>query len=77
MTMVARSRRTRICGSPDPDPAVEDVARGSPSARLGFAPRDIIVNVNGVDIDSTERLQSVIGGEQLWTNSTFRSPNGA
>jgi Do/DeqQ family serine protease len=39
---------------------VEDVVRGSPSARLGFEPRDIIINVNGVDIDSTEKLQSVI-----------------
>jgi Do/DeqQ family serine protease len=42
---------------------VEDIARGSPAARLGFAPRDIIVNVNGVDIDSTERLQSVIDNQ--------------
>jgi S1-C subfamily serine protease len=42
---------------------VEDVARGSPAARLGFAPRDIIVNVNGVDIDATERLQSVIDNQ--------------
>ncbi|MBX9457222.1 MAG: DegQ family serine endoprotease [Rhizobium sp.] len=42
---------------------VEDVARGSPAGRLGFAPRDIIVNVNGVDIDSTERLQSVIDNQ--------------
>ncbi|MCB1447269.1 MAG: DegQ family serine endoprotease [Rhizobiaceae bacterium] len=39
---------------------VEDIARGSPAARLGFVPRDIIVNVNGVDIDSTERLQALI-----------------
>lgn len=46
---------------------IEDVARGSPSARLGFAPRDIIINVNGTDIDSTERLQSVIDGNpDLW-----------
>ena len=42
---------------------VEDIARGSPAARLGFAPRDIIVNVNGVDIDSTERLVSVIDNQ--------------
>ena len=46
---------------------VEDVARGSPAARLGFAPRDLVINVNGVDIDSTERLQSVIDGTpDLW-----------
>jgi Do/DeqQ family serine protease len=42
---------------------VEDVARGSPASRLGFEPRDIIVNVNGTDIDSTERLQTVIDSE--------------
>jgi S1-C subfamily serine protease len=42
---------------------VEDVARGSPASRLGFAPRDVIVNVNGVDIDSTERLQTVIDNQ--------------
>ena len=42
---------------------VEDISRGSPAARLGFAPRDVIVNVNGVDIDTTERLQSVIDNQ--------------
>jgi Do/DeqQ family serine protease len=46
---------------------IEDIARGSPAARFGFAPRDIIVNVNGTDIDSTERLQTVIDGNpDLW-----------
>lgn len=42
---------------------VEDIARGSPAARLGFEPRDIIVDVNGVAIDSTERLQAVIDSQ--------------
>jgi S1-C subfamily serine protease len=42
---------------------VEEISRGSPAARVGFAPRDIIVNVNGVDIDSTERLQTVIDNQ--------------
>ena len=42
---------------------VEDVARGSPAGRLGFEVRDIIVNINGTDIDSTESLQKVIDGQ--------------
>ena len=42
---------------------VEDVTRGSPAGRLGFEPRDIIVNINGTDIDSTESLQKVIDGQ--------------
>ncbi|UVC11412.1 Do family serine endopeptidase [Rhizobium sp. TH2] len=46
---------------------VEDVARGSPAGRLGFEPRDIIVNINGTDIDSTESLQRIIeGGADFW-----------
>jgi Do/DeqQ family serine protease len=39
---------------------IADIARGSPAARLGFEQRDIIVDVNGIAIDSTERLQTVI-----------------
>jgi Do/DeqQ family serine protease len=42
---------------------IEDVARGSPASRLGFEPRDIIININGTDIDSTESLQRVIDAQ--------------
>lgn len=42
---------------------IEDVARGSPAGRLGFEPRDIIVNVNGTDIASTDILQQVIDAD--------------
>jgi S1-C subfamily serine protease len=46
---------------------IEDVARGSPAGRLGFEPRDVIVNINGTDIDSTESLLRVIdGGADFW-----------
>jgi S1-C subfamily serine protease len=42
---------------------IEDVARGSPAGRLGFEPRDIIVNINGTDIASTEVLQQIIDAD--------------
>ncbi|THV25444.1 DegQ family serine endoprotease [Peteryoungia ipomoeae] len=35
---------------------VSEVVRGSPSARLGFAPKDIVVSVNGVDIKAVDDL---------------------
>lgn len=35
---------------------VTDIVRGSPSGRLGFAPKDIVVSVNGVDIKAVEDL---------------------
>ncbi|WP_244464875.1 DegQ family serine endoprotease [Martelella endophytica] len=37
--------------------AVSDVANGSPAARIGFAKGDIIVAVNGNEIDSTGTLE--------------------
>ncbi len=37
---------------------IVEVARGSPAARIGREPRDIVVNINGADIDKTETLQS-------------------
>ncbi len=40
-----------------------DVSRGSPAARIGLEPRDIVININGVDITSTETLQTVVSGE--------------
>jgi Do/DeqQ family serine protease len=39
---------------------IEEISRGSPAARLGFAPRDIIIAVNGQEITSTEGLQSIL-----------------
>ncbi|MDO6963108.1 DegQ family serine endoprotease [Rhizobium alvei] len=39
---------------------IEEISRGSPAARLGFEPRDIIINVNGTAIASTEALEEVI-----------------
>lgn len=38
---------------------VTAVNRGSPAARVGFAPKDIIVAVNGVAIDTTQTLEKV------------------
>ncbi len=42
---------------------VTAVNRGSPAARVGFAPKDIIVAVNGVPIDTTETLEKVTGDD--------------
>ncbi|GEO87152.1 MULTISPECIES: DegQ family serine endoprotease [Alphaproteobacteria] len=39
--------------------AITEIAQGSPAARLGFAPHDIIVSVNGVEISSTAVLAKV------------------
>ncbi len=39
---------------------VVDVQRGSPAARVGFRPRDIIVSVNGEGIRSTDQLQGIL-----------------
>lgn len=40
---------------------VTDVARGSPAARVGFMPGDIIVAVNGTPIQSTRDMLSITG----------------
>lgn len=39
---------------------VIDINRGSPAARIGLEPRDIIININGVDIDTTETLLTAL-----------------
>lgn len=39
---------------------IEDVAANSPGAQAGLQPGDIILEVNGVKIDSTEKLQSTV-----------------
>ena len=38
---------------------VTEVVRGSPAARLGFAPRDIVVAINGEEIASVDDLQAI------------------
>jgi len=38
---------------------VTEVVRGSPAARLGFAPRDIVVAINGEEIASVDDLQRI------------------
>ena len=40
-----------------------DVKRGSPAARLGFAPKDVIVSINGVEIDTTRTLATALGDD--------------
>jgi Do/DeqQ family serine protease len=39
---------------------IEEISRGSPAARLGFEPRDIIIAINGQEITSTEGLQAML-----------------
>jgi len=39
---------------------VTDVSRGSPSARLGFQPNDILVAINGQEVKSTKNLQTML-----------------
>ena len=46
---------------------VENLKSDSPAERLGFAPKDIIVSVNGVAITSTDVLQqAVTGSPSFW-----------
>jgi Do/DeqQ family serine protease len=46
---------------------VENLKSDSPSARLGFAPKDIIVSVNGTVITSTQNLEVAVSGEpDIW-----------
>jgi len=40
---------------------VTEVNRGSPAARIGLQPRDIIVELNGTAISTTETLASLVG----------------
>jgi Do/DeqQ family serine protease len=46
---------------------IEDVNRGSPADRLGFEPKDIIININGSDITTTAVLQQLVdAGADIW-----------
>ena len=39
---------------------VADVTRGSPGSRLGFQPKDIIVSLNGVAVESTSAMEDML-----------------
>ncbi|HEX2147284.1 MAG TPA: DegQ family serine endoprotease, partial [Pseudorhizobium sp.] len=43
-----------------PGVVVTDVTRGSPSSRLGFRPKDIIVSLNGVAVESTRAMEAML-----------------
>jgi Do/DeqQ family serine protease len=46
---------------------IEEITRGSPAARLGFEPKDIIININGQDITTTAILASTVENDPgLW-----------
>ncbi|WP_271025585.1 PDZ domain-containing protein [Rhizobium sp. RCAM05973] len=46
---------------------VESLKAGSPADRLGFAPKDIVISINGVAITSTDVLQqTVTGNPSFW-----------
>jgi S1-C subfamily serine protease len=46
---------------------IEEIARGSPAARIGFEPKDIIVNINGQDITNTSMLAELLQNDPgLW-----------
>ncbi len=46
---------------------ITQINRGSPAARVGFEPKDIILKVNGTDIDSSATLETVVGADpSLW-----------
>ena len=46
---------------------VTEVNRGSPAARIGLKPRDIIIALNGSDVASTESLASLVNEDpSIW-----------
>jgi Do/DeqQ family serine protease len=42
---------------------ITDIIAGSPAARLGFAPHDIVISVNGVNVTSTEAMAEAIADD--------------
>ncbi len=42
---------------------ITDVKRGSPANRLGFAPRDVIVSLNGTPVASTKDFAAALQGD--------------
>ncbi|WP_242222508.1 DegQ family serine endoprotease [Shinella zoogloeoides] len=46
---------------------VTEVNRGSPAARIGLQPRDIVIELNGTAVTSTETLASLVGEDpSIW-----------
>jgi S1-C subfamily serine protease len=46
---------------------VTEVNRGSPAARVGFQPKDIVVAVNGTPIETSETLEALAQSDpSLW-----------
>jgi periplasmic serine protease, Do/DeqQ family len=39
---------------------VVDVARGSPGSRLGFQPKDLVISLNGVAVESTRAMEDML-----------------
>ncbi|MCJ8520659.1 Do/DeqQ family serine protease [Pseudorhizobium tarimense] len=39
---------------------VVDVSRGSPAGRLGFQPKDIVISLNGIAVDSTKTMEAML-----------------
>ena len=39
---------------------VTDVTRGSPSARYGFQPKDIVISLNGTTVTTTKALEAML-----------------
>ncbi len=39
---------------------ITEVARNSPASRVGFQPKDIIVSLNGSDVDTTEHMETAL-----------------
>jgi S1-C subfamily serine protease len=43
------------------------VTRGSPAARIGLQPRDIIIELNGTSVASTEILEGLVAEDpSVW-----------
>ncbi len=51
--------------------AVVEVARNSPAANVGLRPRDIVRQINGREIDSTESLRTASGEDTRWWRFTI------
>ncbi|WP_275791079.1 DegQ family serine endoprotease [Pararhizobium gei] len=46
---------------------ITQINRGSPAARVGFQPKDIVIAVNGEPIDKTATLEAIVGDDpSLW-----------
>jgi Do/DeqQ family serine protease len=64
---VAQTLRVRAEGK---GVALVDIDPASPAAQFGFRPRDIIREVNGVEIDTPEKLQEAASADQRWWRFT-------